>query len=55
MLKAHREAVKDGQAKAQFNEAINIFAYLDNKAIEAYTCNLAHFTKEESSSVMEEQ
>jgi hypothetical protein len=55
MLKAHREAVKEGAVKGQFNDTTIVFSYLDNKIIEAYACNLTHFTKEELGGVMEEQ
>lgn len=49
MLKAYKQAIAEGGVvKAQFNEVVNTFSYLDNKVIENYAYNVAHFSKEEA-------
>ena len=53
MLKAHNEARRE-ETKTLFSETINGFGYLDNKLIEAYAFELSHFSKEETSEMMEQ-
>lgn len=47
--------MKAGEVKSeQFNEAINLFSYLDNKYIESYAYGLGHYSKDEANEKIDE-